>query len=103
MILPYLFEIKREKQEQDIQENGIPSPSRLWFAANESREATFRRIAGFFYKYPCIMSYDKGEHTRLGWMVKYIAFWYIEQIESTWIYVNSSKGSLEEVAKALDV
>ena len=49
------------------------------------------------------MSCDKGEHTGIGRMVKEIAFWDGEGVQSMRLDADESKGSPEEVAKALDV
>ena len=81
MILSGLFEIKREKQEEDIQENDIDTPPSLWSVEKKYHEATFMRISGFVCKYTCSMSCNKGEGVRLGQMVKEISFWYGEQVE----------------------
>ena len=39
------------------------------------------KVAGFVFKYPCRMSFDKGERARLGRLVKQIDFWYGEQVQ----------------------
>ena len=70
---------------------------------NKSNKATFLKIAGFVCKFSFIISCDKGKHSRLGRMVKEIAFWYIKQVLSIRLDVNSSKGISEEVAKSLGV
>ena len=103
VILPDLYEIKREKQEEELQYNGIHITSRLWSVVNKYHEDVFIRIAGFVFKYPWRIQCDKGERARLGQMVKEIDFWYGEWFQSICIDVNSSKGISEEVSKALDV
>ena len=60
-------------------------------------------IAGFFCKYPCRILCNKVYCDRLVRMFKDIAFWYGEKVQSIRLDVNSSKGSSEEVSKALDV
>ena len=65
-----LFDTRRDKQEGDMYENIIPSPLILWSVANKYREATFMRISGVLCKHPGKISGDKGDHSRLGRMVK---------------------------------
>ena len=48
----------------------------------KTREATFVKIAGFVCNYPCSMSWDKGERTEPGRLVKYKAFWDGELVQS---------------------
>ena len=55
--------------------NCIICPSNFQYVVNKSLEATFMRIAGFVYNYPCSISCDKGERTGLVCLVKEIAFW----------------------------
>ena len=66
------------------------------------REATFMRILGFVYTYPCSILCDKEERSGLGSQVKYIAFWYGERVQQIRIDADASKGSSEEEAKLLD-
>ena len=66
-------------------------------------KATFMRVIGFLCKYPFRMLCNKGERASIVWLVKETSFWYGEQFQSIRLDVNSSKGSLEEVAKTLDV
>ena len=61
------------------------------------------RIAGFVCKYPCSMSCDRGEHAGIAHLVKEIDFWDGELVQSMRLDADASKGSSEEVAKALDV
>ena len=77
--------------------------NRIFSLVKKSHEATFMSISGFFYKYLCIMSYNKWEHSRIGLLVKYIDLWYAEQIQSKRLDVNTSKGILEKVSNTLDV
>ena len=59
----------------------------------EYHEATFMSIAGFFFNYPCRISYDKVEHDGLGRLVKEIAFWNGERVQSIRLDSDASKGS----------
>ena len=54
--------------------NYILSPSKLQYVVKKCREATFMRIARFFYNYPCSMSCKKVESADIGRLVKAIAF-----------------------------
>ena len=74
-------------------ENIIPSPLILWSVANKYREATFMRISGVLCKHPGKISGDKGDHSRLGRMVKQIDFWYGKKVQYKGIDVNESKRS----------
>ena len=49
------------------------------------------------------MTYNKGDHDELGWLVKEIAFCDDEWLKLIWIDSDASKGSSEELAKELDV
>ena len=81
----------------------IPSPSNLRCVVKKSCEATFMRIAGFFCNYPRSISCNKGEHAGIVRLVKEIAFWDSERVQSMRLDADPSKGSSEEVAKALGV
>ena len=72
--------------------NCIPSPPQLCYVVKKSSEATFMRIAGFVCNYPFSMSCDKVEHSGIGRMGKYIAFWEGERVLSICIDADSSKG-----------
>ena len=79
--MPDLFEINIDKQEKEIKENIIPSPSSLWCVVKKTHEAKFMRIAVFVCKYLCRMSYDKVEHARIFRLVKEIDFWYVGRVQ----------------------
>ena len=83
--------------------NGIPIPSSLWSMVKKPHKTTFMKIAGFSWKYPCIMSCNKGYRAWIGQMVKYLAFWDCERRQKIWFDAASSKGIPEEVANELDV
>ena len=83
--------------------NCIPSPSNIRYMVKKSREATFMRIAGFVWKYPYIMSYNKGERAGLGCLVKEIAFYDGEHVQLIKLDADAPKWSSEEVAMSLDV
>ena len=70
VILPDLFEINIDKQEKEMKENIIPSPSILWYVVKKTHEAKFMSIAGFLCRFTCRMSCNKGESARLEHMVK---------------------------------
>ena len=61
----------------------------------KSHKAKFMRISGVLCKYPCILSYDKGERYRIGGMAKEIYFWCGELVQSIWLGLNLSKGISE--------
>ena len=61
------------------------------------------RIAGFVFNYPCSMSCNKGDYAGLGILVKEIAIWYVERVQSIRLGADESKEISEEVSKALDV
>ena len=61
------------------------------------------RIAGSVCNYPFSMSFDKGESDGLGRLVKDIAFWDDEKLQSIRSDSDASKGSSEEVANSLVV
>ena len=60
-------------------------------------------IVGFVCNYPCRMSWEKGERTGLGHLVKEIDSWDVELFQSTRLDVDASKGSSKEVENSLDV
>ena len=49
------------------------------------------------------MSYDKGERAGLGRLIKEIALWDGEQLQSIQLDADAFKGISEKVSKALDV
>ena len=61
------------------------------------------KIAGFVCNYPCSISCDRGERSGIAHLVKEIDFWDGELVQSIRLDADSSKGSSEEVSKALDV
>ena len=86
-----------------MQDNVIPSPSSLRSAVEKTHQDTLMRIAGFVCKFYCRTSCDKGQHARIGRMVKEITFWYGEQVKSIMLDDNSSKGISEGVENPLAV
>ena len=86
-----------------MHENRTTSPSSLWYVMKKYHKATFMRIAGFVWNYPCSISCSKIEHSGLVHLVKEINFWDGEWVQSIRLDSDASKGSSEEVAKALDV
>ena len=83
--------------------NFIPSPSNLRYVVNKYRGDTFMSIAGFVFNYPYSISYDKVEHDGIVHLVKEIAFWNGERVQSIWLDVDASKRSPEGVEMSLDV
>ena len=61
--------------------NYISSPSNLRYVVKKSLGATFMRIVGFVYKYPCSVSCNKVELAGLGCLVKEISFWDGERVQ----------------------
>ena len=94
-------EIKSEKQEEDLKDNGITSPPSLRSVVKKSYKSKFIRTAGFVCKYPYRVSHDKGDKFRLGSMVKEIDFWYGEQVQSMRLDANASKGSQKKYKRHL--
>ena len=83
--------------------NCIPSPSNVQYVVKKYREAKFMRIVGFVCNFPYSISCNKGEHAGIVRLVKEIAFWDSERVQSMRLDADPSKGSSEEVAKALGV
>ena len=83
--------------------NYIPSPPNPRYAVKKASEATFMSISGFVCNYPCSMLCDNGKRSGLERLVKDIAFWYGERVQSIRLNADTSKMKSEEVAKSLDV
>ena len=74
--------------------NFIPSPSNLRYVVKKYREATFMRISGFVFNYPCSISCAKGERAGIVCLVKEIDFWDVEVFQSMRLYAYASRGIL---------
>ena len=72
--------------------NCIPSPSNVQYVVKKYREAKFMRIVSFVCNFPYSISYDKIEHDGIVHLVKEIAFWNGERVQSIQIDVDASKG-----------